>query len=262
MADLPPIDTTVAHSARVWNYWLGGKDHYPVDREVGDFVLQAYPEMVAAARADRGFLVRAVTFLAGEAGIDQFLDVGTGLPTHNNTHEVAQAVSPGARVVYVDNDPMVLSHARALLTGPDVHDVRYVDADLHDPEEVLGAARAYLDFDRPIGLTVLGTMGHTADDERAYAAVRTYVDALPAGSHLALCDGSNTSEPMVEAARRWNETAALPYHLRSPEQIAGFFAGLELVDPGVVPASLWRPPAAEVGAPEPVDQYCGVARKP
>ncbi|WP_017613369.1 SAM-dependent methyltransferase [Nocardiopsis salina] len=262
MADLPQIDTTVAHSARVWNYWLGGKDHYPVDREVGDFVLQAYPAMVAAARADREFLVRAVTYLAGEAGIDQFLDVGTGLPTHNNTHEVAQAVAPGARVVYVDNDPMVLAHARALLTGPDVHDVRYVDADLHSPEGVLAAAGEYLDLDRPVGLTVLGTMGHTADHAQACATVRAYVDALPSGSHLALCDGSNTSEPMVEAARRWNETAALPYHLRSPEEIEAFFTGLDLVEPGVVSASLWRPTAAEVGTPAHVDQYCGVARKP
>ena len=260
MADLPSIDTTVAHSARVWNYWLGGKDNYPVDREMGDFVLQAYPEMVAAARADREFLVRAVTFLA-QQGIRQFLDVGTGLPTHNNTHEVAQALTPEARIVYVDNDPMVLAHARALLTGPGVDHVRYVDADLFEPETVLDAAREHLDFDQPIGLTILGTMGHTPDNEKAYAAVRAFVDALPPGSYLALCDGSNTSEPMIEASRRWSESAALPYHLRSPEEIAGFFTGLDLVDPGVVSASLWHPPQTDVGAPGEVDQYCGVARK-
>ncbi|GAB3479453.1 SAM-dependent methyltransferase [Nocardiopsis coralliicola] len=256
------VDTTVAHSARVWNYWLGGKDNYPVDREVGDYVLQAYPEMVSAARADRQFLIRAVTYLAGERGVRQFLDVGTGLPTHNNTHEVAHAAAPEARVVYVDNDPMVLTHARALLTGEGLSAVHYVDADLHRPADVLSAAREHLDFSEPIALTVLGTMGHTADNEEAYAAVRTYVDALPSGSFLALCDGTNTSEPMVEAARRWNDTAAIPYHLRTPTEIEGFFDGLDLMDPGVVSAPFWRPDPAETGEVAEADQYCGVARKP
>ncbi|WP_150255544.1 SAM-dependent methyltransferase [Nocardiopsis deserti] len=261
MTDTPPIDTTVAHSARVWNYWLGGKDNYPADREVGDYVLQAYPEMVTAARADREFLIRAVTHLAREEGVRQFLDVGTGLPTHNNTHEVAQAAAPDARVVYVDNDPLVLTHARALLVGEGVGDVHYVDANLHEPEEVLKAAAAHLDFDRPIALTILGTMGHTPDNARAYATVRAYVDALPPGSFLAMCDGTNTSEPMIEASRRWNETAPLPYHLRSPEEIAGFFDGLDLLEPGVVSAPFWRSDATEVGEIVAADQYCGVARK-
>ncbi len=258
---LPEIDTTKAHSARVWNYWQGGKDNYPVDREVGDYVLQAYPEMVGAARADRQFLIRAVTYLARERGVRQFLDIGTGLPTHNNTHEVAHAVAPDARVVYVDNDPMVLAHARALLTGDGLSEVHYIDADLHEPESVLSAAREHLDFSQPIALTVLGTMGHTPDNERAYAAVRAYVDALPSGSFLAMCDGTDTSEPMIEAARRWNETAAIPYHLRSPKEIEGFFAGLELVDPGVVSAPFWHPAETEVGKATEVDQYCGVGRK-
>ncbi|MFW6641257.1 SAM-dependent methyltransferase [Nocardiopsis algeriensis] len=262
MSDHPLIDTTVAHSARVWNYWQGGKDNYPADREVGDYVLAAYPEMVAAARADREFLIRAVTHLAREAGIRQFLDIGTGLPSHNNTHEVAQAVAPDARVVYVDNDPMVLAHARALLTGGGAGDVHYIDADLREPEKVLAQAREYLDFDQPIGLTVLGTMGHTADTQEAYAIVRAYVEALPPGSHLAMCDGTSTSEPMIEAARRWNDTAALPYHLRTPEEIAGFFDGLELLEPGVVSATRWRPEEGADEKIEEVDQYCGVARKP
>ncbi|WP_026122313.1 SAM-dependent methyltransferase [Nocardiopsis halotolerans] len=261
MTDTPPIDTTVAHSARVWNYWLGGKDNYPADREVGDYVLQAYPEMVTAARADRDFLIRAVTHLAREEGIRQFLDVGTGLPTHNNTHEVAQAVAPDARVVYVDNDPLVLAHARALLVGEKAGDVRYIDANLHEPEKVLADAAPHLDFDKPIGLTILGTMGHTPDNDQAYATVRAYVDALPPGSFLAMCDGTNTSEPMVEASRRWNETAPLPYHLRTPEEIAGFFDGLELLEPGVVSAPFWRPTETEVGTIVEADQYCGVARK-
>ncbi|GAB3729821.1 SAM-dependent methyltransferase [Nocardiopsis nanhaiensis] len=260
--ELPEIDTTKAHSARVWNYWQGGKDNYPVDREVGDYVLQAYPEMVSAARADRQFLIRAVTHLAEREGVRQFLDIGTGLPTHNNTHEVAHAVAPEARVVYVDNDPMVLAHARALLTGDGLSQVHYVDADLHQPDAVLSAAREHLDFSKPIALTILGTMGHTPDNEQAYAAVRAYVDELPEGSFLAMCDGSATSEPMIEAARRWNETAAIPYHLRTPKEIAGFFDGLELLEPGVVSAPFWRPEQAEVGAVTEADQYCGVAYKP
>ena len=262
MTELPDIDTTKAHSARVWNYWQGGKDNYPVDREVGDYVLQAYPEMVSAARADRQFLIRAVTHLAREEGVRQFLDIGTGLPTHNNTHEVAQAVAPDAQVVYVDNDPMVLVHARAILTGQKLGEVHYVDADLHDPESVLANAREHLDFSQPIGLTILGTMGHTPDNEKAYATVRSYVDALPSGSFLAMCDGTATSEPMIEAARRWNETAAIPYHLRTPKEIEVFFEGLDLLEPGVVSANFWRPAASEVGTPSEVDQYCGVARKP
>lgn len=256
----PPIDTTVAHSARVWNYWLGGKDNYPVDREVGDFVAEVYPAIVTAARADREFLRRAVTYLTREEGVRQFLDIGTGLPTHNNTHEVAQAVAPNTRVVYVDNDPMVLAHARALLTSGSRGDTYYVDADLHQPETVLAQAREYLDFDQPIGLTILGTMGHTSENELAYAAVRAYVEALPPGSFLALCDGSATSEEIIESAERWSEHAALPYHLRTPQEIAGFFDGLDLLEPGVVSAPFWRPPEHEVGEIVEADQYCGVAR--
>jgi len=256
------VDTTVAHSARVWNYWLGGKDNYPVDREAGEYVMQAYPEIVQAARADRAVLVRAVTHLVREEGVRQFLDVGTGLPTHHNTHEVAQAVAPEAKVVYVDNDPMVLAHARALLTGTDEGETRYIDADLREPEKVLEAARGLLDFERPIGLTILGTMGHFADIQEAQAIVGRYLDALPSGSFFALCDGTSTSEGMIVAAERWNETAALPYHLRTPAEIAGFFDGLELLDPGVVSATRWRPEPAEVGEVRDADQYCGLARKP
>ncbi|GAB2518737.1 SAM-dependent methyltransferase [Nocardiopsis aegyptia] len=260
MSDSAPIDTTVAHSARVWNYWLGGKDNYPVDREVGDYVLQAYPEMVAAARADREFLIRAVTHLTANEGIRQFLDIGTGLPTHNNTHEVAQAIAPESRVVYVDNDPMVLAHARALLTSRPEGATHYVDSDLREPATVLKTAAGHLDFTRPIGLTILGTMGHF-EGQQAYDIVRGYVDALPAGSFLVMCDGTDTSEPMIEAARRWNDTAPLPYHLRSPQEIARFFEGLEPLEPGVVSASLWRPSESEVGAVREVDQYGGVGRK-
>ena len=262
MAGTSPIDTTVAHSARVWNYWLGGKDNFQVDREVGDHVLRACPEMAEAARADRRFLVSAVTYLARERGVRQFLDIGTGLPTHHNTHEVAQAEDPGVGVVYVDNDPMVLAHARALLTGGRAGTVNYVDADLHEPDKVLAGAAEHLDLSQPVGLTILGTMGHTPDYALARATVRAYVEALPSGSFLALCDGTDTSEPMVEAARRWNDRAAMPYHLRTPDEIAGFFDGLELLEPGVVSAPKWRPGPDEEGEAAEVAQYCGLARKP
>ncbi|GAB3466367.1 SAM-dependent methyltransferase [Streptomonospora sediminis] len=256
------IDTSVAHSARVWNYWLGGKDNYAADREVGDYVLAAYPEIVSAARADRGFLIRAVTHLARNEGMRQFLDIGTGLPTHHNTHEVAQAAAPESRIVYVDNDPLVLAHARALLVGSPEGATDYIDADLRDPETVLERAAGLLDFSRPIALTVLGTMGHIADTGEAYSLVSRYLAALPSGSFLALCDGSRTSPEMIEAADRWNETAGLPYHLRTPEQISGFFTGMDLLDPGVVSATRWRPEESEVGIARDADQYCGVARKP
>ncbi|GHC78559.1 hypothetical protein GCM10007079_15950 [Nocardiopsis terrae] len=260
MPDTPPVDTTTAHSARVWNYWLGGKDNYPADHEVGDYVLQAYPEMVEAARADRQFLIRAVTHLAAQEGIRQFLDIGTGLPTHNNTHEVAQSVAPTSRVVYVDNDPLVLAHARALLTSNPEGATHYIDADLCEPATLLARVGKHLDFSEPIGLTILGTMGHYAG-EQAYDLVRAYVGALPAGSFLALCDGTSTSEPMIEAARRWNDTAPLPYNLRTPEEIARFFEGLDLLEPGVVSATMWRPQDSEVGRVRKVDQYGGLARK-
>ncbi|QBI54969.1 SAM-dependent methyltransferase [Streptomonospora litoralis] len=255
------VDTTVAHSARVWNYWLGGKDNYAADREVGDYVFAAYPEIVEAARADRAFLIRAVTHLAREEGIRQFLDIGTGLPTRDNTHQVAQEVAPESRIVYVDNDPLVLSHARALLVGTPEGATDYVDADLRDPQAVLQRAAALLDLSRPVALTVLGTMGHIADTGEAHELVARYMNALPSGSFLALCDGSSTSPEMVEAAERWNATAALPYHLRSPEEFAGFFTGLHLLDPGVVSATRWRPDETADAARD-ADQYCGVARKP
>ncbi|MUL43789.1 SAM-dependent methyltransferase [Streptomonospora sp. PA3] len=256
------IDTSVAHSARVWNYWLGGKDNYAADREVGDYVFAAYPEIVEAARADRAFLVRAVTHLAHEEGIRQFLDIGTGLPTHGNTHEVAQAAAPESRIVYVDNDPLVLAHARALLTGTPEGATDYIDADLRDAGTVLRRAGELLDFSRPIALTVLGTMGHLPDTAEAHALVARYMQALPSGSFLALCDGTSTSPGMIEAAERWNATAALPYHLRTPEEIAGFFTGLEPLEPGVVSATRWRPDETDLGTTRDADQYCGVARKP
>jgi hypothetical protein len=262
----PEIDTEVPNSARIWNYWLGGKDNFPVDREAGDDYRAIYPEIVDVARASRRFLTRAVRYLAGQAPVRQILDIGTGLPTADNTHEVAQRVAPDAKVVYVDNDPVVLAHARALLTTTTRQgDTAYIDADLHDPDTILGAAARTLDFTQPIGLMLLGILGHIEDDEEARAIVKRLMDALPPGSYLTICDGTNDiSEAGVEAQRRYNESGAVPYRLRSATQVTAFFEGLEVVEPGVVSCPRWRPDPDDRsrGLPAEMDQFAGVGRKP
>jgi O-methyltransferase involved in polyketide biosynthesis len=258
----PKIDSTVPQTARVWNYWLGGKDNYAVDREVGDQMAAAFPEIGANARAQRAFLVRAVRYLAGEVGIRQFLDIGTGLPTANNTHEVAQAVEPECRIVYVDFDPLVLVHARALLTSSPEGATDYVDADLHDPDRILQEAAKTLDRAQPVALMLLGILAHIDSYEQARAIVRQLMAALPSGSHLVVCDGTNTSESLVEGIRLFNLSAKPRYELRSPEQIAGYFDGLELVEPGVVSPHLWRPDPGESTSAPGVEGRAGVGRKP
>lgn len=243
----------------MWNYLLGGKDNFAVDRELGDQVRTVFPLIQVAARAQRQFLIRAVTWLVDTAGVRQFLDIGTGLPTADNTHEVAQRLAPESRVVYVDNDPLVLVHARALLTGTAEGATDYIDSDVEDPEKILAGAARTLDFTRPVALTMLGILGNVADYDQARSIVRRLVDAVPSGSYLVISDGTNTSKEIVEGQRIANQ-GGHPYHLRSPEEIAGYFAGLELVEPGVVSIPLWRP---EPGAPpNPIDGYCGVGRKP
>ncbi|XVU23889.1 SAM-dependent methyltransferase [Actinoplanes sp. CA-054009] len=252
------FDTSEPQTARIWNYWLGGKDNFAVDRAVGDQIRQAFPDIVDNARASRAFLVRAVTFAAAEAGIRQFLDVGTGLPTADNTHEVAQRVAPESRIVYVDFDPMILSHARALLTSSPEGATQYVDADGRDSARVLSEAAGTLDFGRPVALIMSGLLGHVTDDEQAETMVRAYVEALAPGSLFIALDGSHSVEH-GEAEKIWNEQANPPYVLRGPAQFARFFDGLELVEPGVVSAPLWRPAADDA---QHLDVVCGVARKP
>jgi hypothetical protein len=258
----PKIDTSVPHSARVWNYWLGGKDHYPVDRTVGDQVMAMFPDITRLARADRAFLGRAVRYLAGEAGIRQFLDIGTGLPTANNTHQVAQAIAPESRIVYVDNDPLVLVHARALLTSTPEGACDYIDADLRESDKILSEAAKTLDFTQPVALMLLGIMGQVANSDQPEAIIKRLLDALPSGSYLALSDGVNTSETFTEAVRHYNENSANTYHPRSPEQLTGFFEGLELVEPGVVPLTRWRPEATPFPDQGEVPGMAGVGRKP
>jgi hypothetical protein len=255
-AAAPVFDSTVPHSARVWNYWLGGKDHFAADREFGDRFFELYPQIVRYARESRAFLGRAVRYLAGQAGIRQFLDVGTGLPTADNTHEVAQRVAPESRIVYVDNDPLVLVHARALLTGTPEGVTAYVDADVRDPEKIIELAAETLDFTRPIALMLLGIMGSVADLDEAYAIVGRLTDAIPSGSHLVVKDGTIPDE----GVRFLNEgPAGFGYHNRTPEQIARFLDGLDLLKPGVVTVSHWRPAGRRPAA---VDGFCGVGRKP
>ncbi|WP_067171854.1 SAM-dependent methyltransferase [Microtetraspora niveoalba] len=257
------IDTGAAHSARVWNYLLGGKDNYAVDRQTGDMILRMFPDIARIARVQRSFLARAVRHLAGEAGVRQFLDIGTGLPTADNTHQVAQRIAPESRVVYVDNDPLVLVHAQALLSSVPAGATDYVEADVRDPDTILEAAARTLDFTRPIGLMMLGIMGQLPDDDDPRAILRRLLAALPSGSYLALSDGADTSATLNEAIRIYNRNSAGSYHLRSPERIAGFFAGLELVEPGVVTTSMWRPDIPALGpSPTEVDAICGVGRKP
>ncbi|MFI8946499.1 SAM-dependent methyltransferase [Streptomyces sp. NPDC053750] len=256
------IDTSVPHSARIWNYWLGGKDNYPVDEAAGDAYTAVFPGIVTIARSSRAFLRRNITYLVAEAGVRQFLDIGTGLPTADNTHEVAQRIAPEARIVYVDNDPMVLAHARALLYSTPEGATAYIDSDALDPDRVLAAAARTLDFDRPVALILSNILGHVADYDRARSVVSRLMEALPSGSYLSVNDGSRGIDPDFEQAQdAYNESGAAPYVLRTVDQITAFFDGLELVEPGVVPVSLWRPDAASP-APEPIGEHGGLARKP
>ncbi|HEV2370524.1 MAG TPA: SAM-dependent methyltransferase [Streptosporangiaceae bacterium] len=267
--DRPEIDTTVPHSARVWNYWLGGKDYYPVDQAAGDEYRRIFPQIVDIARTDRAFLGRAVGYMAGEAGIRQFLDIGTGLPTLDNTHQVAQRVAPESRIVYVDNDPLVLVHARALLTSTPEGACDYIEADLRETGKIIDGAAATLDFTKPVSITLLGILHFISDYEEALRLVAQLMDAVPPGSYLALTHatldpslgGEATAEANAEAQEYWNENAAVPITPRTREEVLRFFDGTELVEPGLVSMSRWRPEPSPFGEPPEVAGFCGVGRK-
>ncbi|MFC9126655.1 SAM-dependent methyltransferase [Streptomyces sp. NPDC057099] len=255
------IDTSVPHSARIWNYWLGGKDNYAVDEAAGDAYTAVFPGIVTIARGSRAFLGRTIRHLVQEAGVRQFLDVGTGLPTVDNTHEVAQRLAPESRVVYVDNDPLVLAHARALLTSTPEGATDYEPISLYEPERIIEAAGKTLDLTRPTALILSGILGHVADYDEARGLVRRLLAGLPSGSFLSLNEGSRGTDPAYEQAQdAYNETGAVPYFLRPVERIEAFFEGLELVAPGVVSVPLWHP---EPGAStEAIGQHGGLGRKP
>ncbi len=257
-----PFDTGVAHIARVYDYWLGGKDNFAADREAARQAVAANPGLLAGVRANRAFLARVVRSLAQDHGIRQFLDIGTGIPTANNTHEVAQSVVPDARIVYVDNDPVVLSHARALLASGPEGAADYIDADLRDTATIIKGAARTLDLSRPVAVLLLLVLHLIPDEDDPYAIVRALMAAVPAGSFLVLTHPAADieAESMAEMARRLNRLVAQKGTMRDNAQILRFFDGLELVDPGLVQPQHWRPAGPVHSAP--VTAWSGVARKP
>lgn len=260
------IDTTVPVSARVWNYLMGGKDYYEVDQEAGDQFLAVYPGIADMARASRLFISRIVTYLARDIGVRQFLDIGTGLPSKDNTHEVAQRVAADCRVVYVDNDPLVLTHARALLTGTLPGTTDYIAADLNEPADIMRIAREKLDFSRPIAIMLMGILGHIGNpeennDQFARSIVEQLKEALPAGGYIAIYEATNTVPAHNDAIRFYNESGAVPYFLRSVEQIVRFFDGLEVLEPGIVPIQEWLPDKQSAELPKDINAWGGVAVK-
>jgi S-adenosyl methyltransferase len=257
----PSFDTSVAHPARVYDYWLGGKENYQADRDAAEQVVAIMPSILPGVRANRAFLRRAVEYLAGEAGIRQFLDVGTGLPTAQNTHEVAQSIAPESRIVYVDNDPIVLAHARALLTSTPEGATAYLEADARDTGTILEGAAEILDFSRPIAVMVLCVLQYVPDSGAPHQIISRLMDAVPPGSYLALSDGTGD----IDSQRGAEATAAYNARLgqnritpRTRKEIAAYFDGLDLIDPGLVPLHEWR---ASVSSSQPVPAYAGVARK-
>jgi hypothetical protein len=261
----PKIDSSKAHVARIYNYWLGGKDNFAADREAGDAAIEAYPDMYSSVRANRAFLKRAVRYLAEEAGIRQFLDVGTGLPSADNTHEVAQSIAPESRIVYVDNDPIVLSHARALLSSSPQGATGYLDADARDTGKILTAAGELLDFERPVAVLLVAILQLIGDQDDPYGLVGELMRAVPAGSFLVI---SHVPSDMHRQATGVAKAASLLSGLmtqrvtpRSQEQVTRFFDGLELIEPGIVPIQQWRP-GSDAEASSRAGMWGGVARKP
>jgi S-adenosyl methyltransferase len=260
---VPDFDTSVPHIARVYDYWLGGKDNFAADRELGEQTLQAYPNLVFSVRANRAFLARTVRFLAGEAGIRQFLDIGTGIPTANNTHEVAQGVAPETRIVYVDNDPIVLSHARALLKSSSLGACAYLDADLRDPDAILAAAADTLDFSQPVAVMLIAVMHFIGDDAQASAIMKRLAAACVPGSFVVISHvGADIDAAQQgEMVRRLNQSVAEKATMRDRAGVTRLFDGLDLVEPGVVRVSAWRPDS-DLEAARPTGLWGGVARKP
>jgi S-adenosyl methyltransferase len=258
----PEIDTSVAHIARVYDYWLGGKDSFAPDRAAAEAAMREDPNVVEGVRGNRAFLARAVRYLTGRAGIRQFLDIGTGIPAADNTHEVAQDLAPSSRVVYVDNDPIVLAHARALLTSAAEGATAYLDEDLRDVADLVRAAAATLDFARPVAVMLIGILHCIPDEDDPAGIVRRLMDAVPAGSYLAISHPANDLDgPGVSRlASRLNELMPTKLTFRSRAEVASFFDGLDLVEPGLVRVPEWRPDrVTDVGNPAPL--WGGVARK-
>lgn len=258
-----PFDTTVAHPARVYDYWLGGKDNFAADREAGDRALAAGAKILPGVRANRAFLRRAVRYLAAEAGVRQFLDIGTGLPSAGNTYEVAHEVAPECRVVYVDNDPIVLAHARALLTSVTAT-VAYIEADARDTKKILTEAAHTLDFSQPVAVMFLMILQYIPDADNPGRIVCEIMDATPSGSYLAHSDAAldvSADANVAASADRLNERMPTNQHLRTTQQLTAYYAGLEMVEPGLVQLPRWRPDDNDQNPGLVLSAYCGVARK-
>ncbi|MGY2126408.1 SAM-dependent methyltransferase [Nocardia gipuzkoensis] len=255
------VRTDIPHSARIWDYWMGGKDHYEIDRIVGERCIKVNPDITTVAVQSRQFLVRAVRYLA-EQGVRQFIDIGCGLPTMWNTHEVAQAAAPDARVVYVDNDPLVLTHARALLTSTTAEGiVTCIDSDFHDPERILSDARNVLSFREPIAVMLMGVLDHVDDHDEVRRIVDTLMKPMPSGSHLAMWHGTDDSHAYIAMCEVYAKSGGVPFIPRPRSDVEAAFEGLEIVEPGFVSITQWRAPKAEIGEIRPVSAYGGVARK-
>jgi hypothetical protein len=259
-----PISPVMAHQARICDYWLGGKDNFAADREAAEQAVAAYPPILRAVRAQRAFLARAVSYLAEQVSVRQFLDIGTGLPTVSNTHEVAQSAAPDARVVYVDNDPMVLAHARALLTSTPRGTTAYLDADLRDPDKILAGAADLLDLRQPVALLLIGILQLIPDSDDPYAIVARLTEAMPSGSWLAVYHPASDidQERVTEAVRRVNARSAGTTTLRSHAEITRFFDGLQLLEPGLVQVHRWQPGSAAPADTDEIAAYAGLARLP
>ena len=259
-AERPGFDTSVAHQARMYDYWLGGKDNFAADRQAAEESLAAFPGMAHLARANRAFLGRVIRYLAGEAGIRQFLDVGTGIPTASNTHQVAQEVAPECRVVYVDYDPVVLAHARALLTSTPEGATDYIDADLREPGDILAKAARTLDFAEPVAVTMLAILHAIGDDEDPYGIVAQVMAAVPSGSYLAISHLPSDLEPkLAESRDRVNRISHQQYTHRSHAEVLRFFDGLHMIEPGLVELRKWRP---TIESSRMTPGWCGLGRKP
>jgi hypothetical protein len=263
---LAAFDTGVAHSSRVYNYWLGGKDNFAADRAAAELAIEAFPQIVVSARANRAFLGRAVRFLAGEGGIRQFLDIGTGIPAASNTHEVAQAIAPQSRILYVDNDPIVLAHARALLASNPAGATDYIDADLRDPRKILHAAAALLDLSQPVAVMLVAILHFVGDEDKPHEIVAELMNALPPGSYLTITHGTAditfVGEDVASATiDGLNQAMVENITVRDRATVQRFFDALDLVEPGLVPVSTWRQ-ASEPEAGQPVVLWAGVGRKP
>ncbi|MFE3143049.1 SAM-dependent methyltransferase [Streptomyces scopuliridis] len=259
------FDSGVAHPARVYDAWLGGTHHFPADQEAAELAAVANPGIVPAVRANRAFLGRTVRYLAGEAGIRQFLDIGTGIPAADNTHEVAQSVAPDSRVVYVDNDRIVLAHARALLDGTPEGRTDYIEADAREVETILAEAAHTLDFTRPVGLMLVAILQYVPDADDPYDIAARLLDALPSGSHLVLSHPASDigADEVAESMRVYNERAAAHGAAtpRTRDGVRRFFDGTELLAPGVVALPDWRPGPHDARAAN-IPMWGGVGRKP